>query len=311
MKTQTMTEDAVAAAIRADKRRKALERNRHLASLSQPLRDPSFVSEIAIHKEAAAMKRAEAESLRIIGPKQHRKRIKQLEQDAAEHEAEAEAARLAEMEADRLYGEARDPIIMAIIRGEEVDAQDVKTAEFARDEHGARIIHRSGPNKGMAVLKYASGTRARKLTGLDHALAKDHLAGARPKPAPEALYEIGLRYGEAYEIAIGQTTNRPEGGGGGFGPKGPQLRVIEAADMLTIMRKDMTTRQLSVLNLVCGHQMRLREAATSLGYGFPAARNALKAGLALAMGNVARAREEGRTGAEMKRVRAGAKMMGI
>ena len=310
--TDTATIPPHVAAIRAEKHRKRLDENRRLASLSAPLRDPEFVKRITTYAEAAAMKRAEAESLRIIGPKAHRKKINKLEAETVVLEDKAEQARLEEMNADRLYGEARDPIILAKLRGEEIDAQDVEMAEFARDEHGARIIHKSGPNKGLAVLKYTSGTRARKLTGLEHSLARGHLQSARPRPTQEALYEIGLRYGEAYEISVGQTTNRPEeGGGGGYGPKGPQLRVVEAGETLAIMREGMDQRHQSILNLVCGHQMRIGEAARSLGYGVQASKIALRAGLATSMGNVARAREEGRLGAAARQLRDGSRMMGV
>ncbi len=309
--TDTATIPAHVAAIRAEKHRKKLEENRRLASLSAPLRDPEFVRQIEGFTRDAAMKRAEAESLRIIGPKQHRKRINKLEAEALILDEKAEQARLEELNADRLYGEARDPIILAKLRGEEIDARDMETAEFARDEHGARIIHKRGPNKGLPVLKYATGTRVRKLTGLEHSLAKGHLESARPKPTPEALYEIGLRYGEAYEISVGQTTNRAEGGGGGFGPKGPQLRVVEAGEMLSIMREGMDQRHQSILNLVCGHQMRIGEAARSLGYGVQASKNALRAGLKTAMGNLGRARAEGRLGAAARQLRDGSRMMGV
>ncbi len=276
--------------IREEKRRAILERSQRNASLSAPIRDPAFVEEIAKHSSAAAMARAEAESLRIIGPKLHRKRIKMLEAQAASHEAKAEDARKAELDADRLYGEARDPIIMAKLRGEEIDARDVEMAEFVRDDHGARVIHRRGPSKGLPVLKYTAGTRVKVLTGLEHAKANGHLRS-------EALYQSGIEYGQAYEVSIGQTTNRPEeGGGGSYGPKGPQLRIIEAGDYLKIVRAGLSDRQVAVLDAVCGRHMRLRETAEAMRAGFPATVRALRGGLAIVRENWAEAITGGRAG---------------
>lgn len=93
------------------------------------------------------------------------------------------------------------------------------------------------------------------------------------------LYSAGKRYRDAYEVSEGLTTGR--GGGSGFGPKGPQPRMLEAAYTLAKMREKLSQRQIDVLDLVCGQDVRLRVAATELKRGFPGCRNSLRGGLAI------------------------------
>lgn len=292
---------AVQRRIREDRIRAKLDANRRAATLDLPLRDPEIVRAIEVRQVAAHAKRAEAASLRIIAAKLHRRQIKTLEAAARRFDVEIQELLAKEADQDRLYGDAKDPILRAKARGEEVTAHDVELAEVARDEYGARIIHRDGPNQGLPVLKYSKQTRARKLTGIEHAAAEGYLEGGHGSNSADALKEIGRVYAEAYEVAVGGTSSSGEGAGG-HGAKGPQLRIIEAGDRLGIMRAGLTRRQRDVLDLVCGQDMRAREAATHLKAGFPATERALRGGLEVCRANWAMAIKVGRVGAEAWRV---------
>lgn len=294
--TDTATVPPHIADIRAEKRRRKLEENQRLASLSQPIRDPRIVAALETSLEAARACQSEADGLRAINPKQNRKRIRWLENKAQAHEEKADEIRRQELERNRLYGEARDPIIRAIMRGEDVVAREVEVAEIVRDEYGGRVVHRRGPSKGLAVMKYRIETRARKLSGIQDALAKGHLEGSGRLWAPQELYDTGLMYGDAYEISVGLITNRSEGGGGGYGAKGPQLRLIEAGDHLKIVRRNLTPRQVATLDAVCGRHLRVREAAEEMHAGFPATLKALQGGLVRARSNWQHAIADGKAG---------------
>jgi hypothetical protein len=293
--------ETVTGAIREAKRRAKLEANRHASTLDLPIRDPDIVKAIAACERQAHEKRAEAASLRIIGAKAHRRAIKALEAAARGLDQKAQELLKTEEDDDRLYGDAKDPILRARARGEEITAGVVELAEVARDEYGARIIHRDGPSRGLPVLKYDKQTRARKLTGIEHAFHAGYLEGGHGSNSQDALREVGLIYAESYEVAVGGTSSSGEGGTG-YGAKGPQLRVIEAGDRLKIMRAGLTKRQRDVLDLVCGQDMRVREAATALKAGFPATERALRGGLETCRASWAAAMVVGRVGAESWRV---------
>jgi DNA-directed RNA polymerase specialized sigma24 family protein len=109
---------------------------------------------------------------------------------------------------------------------------------------------------------------------------------------PEKLYRTGISYREAFEIAEGQTSSGGEGGGGGSGPKAPQPRLIQAGEDLADMRKGLNPRQRKVLDMVCGLDMRVREAATAMRAGVPATERALRGGLAMAAASLAAQRQK-------------------
>lgn len=283
----TLAERAIGAAETAEQRRLREEGDRRrAAAIGAPLRDPYFVAAVSEKHEEAAHAWADVEEARAVAVKKaDRRRVKGLEAIARRVERELDELRQQELAQAQLYGVASDQIIMARMRGEEVIAVEVETAEIARDEHGARIVHKRGTKKGLPVLVYDRGLRAKKLAGLEHAFVSGYLDGGRGASHPERLKGTGEAYGEAYEIDEGQRSGggaMEGGGGGGFGPKGPQFRIVDAGFMLDEMRKGMGRRERRVLDLVCGQHMRAREAATIMGAGFPATVRALRAGLKLA-----------------------------
>ena len=290
---KTETPEEIRRRISEEKRRRLLDRNQRLASLDAPMRDPGFVQSIAKAEGKLLTAQANLDALRAGDPKRNRKAIKRAEnqvRDLAE-----ELARLQEVEraAYLAMGEAREPLLRALQRGEIVQAKEAVTADFARGEHGERIIIRGGPMRGLPALVYSRGLRARKLTGIARAFADGKLRSPHGPDMAEALLAIGNRYGEAYLV----TTNAlsPSGGGaGGYGAKGPQLKLIEAADELSIMRRDLTKRQVGVLDRVCGEERSIRQAALAMRAGAPATERALRSGLLAALKSLALARERGR-----------------
>lgn len=298
------TEAQTRARIGEAKRRALLDQHQRAANLNAPIRDPEIVAQLAEYAEASKMKRAEAASLRIIGPKTNRLTIKALEAAARQLDQKASDLRRTELEQDRLYGDAKEPIIRAKLRGEEIQAADVEIAEIARDEHGARIIQRRGPYKGLPALIYTRSTRAKKFAGIEHAYFSGHLQGVGGLPSPEALRAVGLQWGQAFVIVCGQAGRTGEGGGG-YGPKAPQPRMVEAGEARAIMAGTLqrpgltltrlTQRQVDLLDDVCGREIVLRDVAATRGL-VPALKRRLRLSLATAMGNMVLARERGEVG---------------
>lgn len=249
--TKTETPEETRRRISEEKRRRLLDGNRHVASLDEPMRDPATVIELARLESKLRDAEVEAESLRAIDAKKHRKEIRRLENVARGLADELAKQQGIERDAYAILGEAREPVLRAMQRGEILTAKVAETADFSRDEHGARIIHRGGPMRGLPSLVYSRGLRAKNLSGIEHAFHAGHLRAIRGVLAEEHLLRIGQEYGAAYEIVEGLASHAGEGGGG-FKPKAPLPRAIEAGEMLADMRKGLTERQKSVLNLVCG-----------------------------------------------------------
>lgn len=270
--------------LREARRRRILEQSAQAARVGARPRDPETVAGI----DAKLTELAAAMSAVPTPVKNNRRAVKAGQAKVRKVERELDDLRAAELAQQQLYGVAAEPIIRARMRGEEVTAFEAETADFARDEHGAVIRHKRGSNRGLAVLVYDRGLRARRLTGIEHALGEGYLANGGNRA--DRLFRTGVSYREAYEIAEGQTSSGGEGGGG-FGPKAPQPRLVEAGQALADMRKGLNPRQRRVLDLVCGQDMRLREAATQMGAGFPATVRALCGGLAAAADSMAAARE--------------------
>lgn len=135
--------------------------------------------------------------------------------------------------------------------------------------------------------------------GLEYARDNGYLAGAHGRDETDDLYATGQRYQAAYETVEGKVGKRGEGAGG-FGPKGPQIRAVEAGQMLAVMRSDLGVKQRKVLDAVCGEGLGLDHAARVVcGMGAPALRNALRGGLRCALDALrksARAKREDRGG---------------
>lgn len=276
--TKTETPEETRRRISEEKRRRLLDGTRRVASLDEPMRDPATVLELARLENKLRDAEAEAASLRILDAKKHRKAIKRLENTMRGYADQLSQLQEVERDAYLILGEAREPVLRALQRGEVIQAKEAETADFARDEHGARIINRGGPMRGLPALVYSRGLRAKNLTGIEHAFHAGHLRAIRGVLAEEHLLRIGQEYGAAYEIVEGQATNAGEGGGG-FKPKAPLPRAIEAGQTLADMRNGLDRRQRDVLDLVCGQSLRAREAATQMHAGFPATIRALVGGL--------------------------------
>jgi hypothetical protein len=135
-------EEAIRAQIREAKRRRMLERSEQASRAGAVQRDPEFVEKIDAKLEELA------EAMAAVPEGEGRKARRAIKTaQALVRQIEQELADLKREEADqrRLYGEAADRIIAMKARGEDVDAYEAETADFARDEHGAVIRIKSGP----------------------------------------------------------------------------------------------------------------------------------------------------------------------
>lgn len=284
------------ARLAAEKRRRLLDANRQAARAEAPVRDPVFAHKVG--KAEAKLRDAQQglDQLRAGDPKKNRKAIKRGENRIRDLAKKLSTLQAVESEAYALMGEAREPLLRAMQRGETVQAKEAETADFALDDYGARIIHRTGPERGLPALVYSRGLRAKNLSGLEHARHAGYLTKIKGALPADRLMKIGSDYAAAYVVVAGQAKHAGEGGGG-FKPKAPVPRQIEAGELLADMRSGLTPRQRDALDLICGQDMRVREAAAAVGAGAPATLRALVLGL--------RAAEAGRIAAVKRRQAAG------
>jgi hypothetical protein len=264
--------------ISAEKRRQMLDGSRQAACVGSSLRAPDFVDAIASAEGKLQAAQKELEQLQGGNLKKNRKEIRRVENRVRGLAEKLAGIKGQEQLTYDILGEARDPLLRAIARGQTMQAREAETAEVKRDRFGAKVIHRRGEKRGQAVFKYDRAVRIKNLTGIEHALHSGHLRAIRGAMAEEHLVRIGEEYGAAYEIIEGLASRAGEGGGG-FKPKAPLPRAIEAGETLADMRKGLNARQRKVLDLVCGESLRAREAATAMGAGFPATVRALVGGL--------------------------------
>lgn len=281
MLTEGEAEEArrvIRAKVSAGKRRHMLEESRQAASVGSSLRAPDFVIAITSAELKLQAAQKELEQLQAGNLKKNRKEIRRVENRVRGLAEKLAGIKGQEQLTYDILGEARDPLLRAMARGETMQAREAETAEVKRDRFGAKVIHRRGEKRGQAVFKYDRAVRIKNLSGIEHAFHSGHLRAIRGVMAEDHLLRIGNLYGAAYEVVEGKATNAGEGGSG-FKPKAPLPRNIEAGETLADMRKHLTKRQRDVLDLVCGESYRLREAATKLGAGFPATVRALVGGL--------------------------------
>ena len=146
----------------------------------------------------------------------------------------------------------------------------------------AEIVALEEARGGVVQVNAKGRIRVLSRSGLQLAFERGNLDGTRVRG--EILYELGTRYGEAYqtEEALRTPDRSNSGGGPGFHSRGPQLKVIEAREALRLMRAGFTRRHREVLDRVCGLDMTVRATAESLKAGFPSTVKALREGLVLA-----------------------------
>jgi DNA-binding CsgD family transcriptional regulator len=280
------------------KRRRLLEQSIRASQISAPLRDPAFVARIGKVQAKLAAARAELADPPGLSDKQRRKAAKVAQQRITDLTAELAKISREEADQDKLYGDAKETILLAAERGDDVTAYQAQTADFLRDAYGARVMERvklGGQWVDRPVMAYSSGLRARKLTGIEHAKDAGYL-GASWRDA-ERLHAIGVDYRMAYEIVEGAASGEGEGGGCA-GPKAPQPRVQEAGEKLADFRRELSPRQRRVLDLVCGEDMRLRECARAMAAHAETTQKALCDGLNRAAASRAEAIEERRAAAD-------------
>jgi hypothetical protein len=271
---------ARAASASEARRRAMLEQSMRAAQLRAPIRDPELVEKIA-RKEAQLV----ASRLVEADPPGKDDREKRAARKAARSRSKSLLGELADLrileaDQDRLQGEAKETILLARARGDDVIDGAATTAEFARDEYGARIMERRRDDRGelmyAPVLVYSTGLRAKRLTGIEHAHANGDLGdGWR---TAERLHKIGVDYRTAYESAEG-CSGGEGGGGGGSEPAAPQPRAIELSQKLKDFRKDLSPRQRAVLDMVCGQDMRVGEASRKMAAHPDTTKKALREGL--------------------------------
>jgi hypothetical protein len=170
---------------------------------------------------------------------------------------------------DRLAGQSlaarlAETSSLALSRGEEVRTESVRLAVPLVDEHGARIVRH-----GLPLYRQETHTRVRIASrgGLQLALDRGDLDGGRIRA--DRLHETGKAYRWAYETSSALTTpQRNLGPISGRSPlrasAGPQDAVFAAGERLRIFRADLTTRQVAVLDRVCGLEMSVRAAGLAL-----------------------------------------------
>ena len=272
-----------------------------MSLIDNTLRDPDIVTFIRGQASIIADLQAEVDGLEAKGGLKPLRRAKLLRREIKAAEAKIANARDIEARRDVLMGEGRDALLRAKLRGERVMVDEVETADFARDEHGARIINRRGPARGLPALVYGRSARVRVLTGIRHAFARGHLDNPRTKAGGDGLCQIG----EAYEAMVAaaiplKAVDWSQVGGAGFGPRGPQMAACEAARWLVIARGGgkngvpLTPKQRHMVDAVCGEGCNVWQAAQKAkpkAISVPAAARALRGGLAQVAANIAAARE--------------------
>lgn len=292
------------------KRRRILAEHQRAASLQSRTVDPGPSEMVGEKLRVAAEHRATAATLKArdaaAKSRGNRAAINQHLTAAAALEHDAQMIRDREVNDRWLSNATKETLDLARLRNEDVDQETIELMTYPTDEYGARLRHKTGSRRGQVVEHTDRVTRAvirSRGGGLEYALEKGHLDGGPGSPKPDGLFRTGDRYREAYEIDEGQTSNSG-GGAGGFGPKGPQIRLVEAGEILKIMRSKLSPRERKVLDLVCGQGMRLREVATRMKAGFPATTRALRNGLRTAAEQVKAASERGEIGVAGERVEA-------
>jgi hypothetical protein len=277
--------EAIEAGVRAalnEKRRRRLEQEQErAAAISTPAVPVSEAVRSRVKAATSESEKAAFLQRAAMGDKGKRKIPAKIRAKIREHEArarrlllEAEGITKSEEEAAWLDGAVSESVALAELRGEHV--ADLPVA-------GTKARRRVMMSRGA---------------GLEHARDNGYLADSHGRDETDDLYRVGQTYRDAFEIVEGRVTRRaePGQGGGAFGPKGPQIAVSEANQVLATMRGPLSAKQRAVLDHVCGEGGGLWTVGKALGMGAPAARNALRGGLKAALDALKAAAKARRTG---------------
>lgn len=285
-------ETEIRAVIGSANRGRELAGRVRVAEIEAPLRDPDIARALASGAERVAALRDRISEFEARGGKADERNAARMRVELRKVLEAMEAARKLELRRDAIMGEARDALIRAKLRGELVSVRETETAEIVTDEHGARVINRRGPMRGLPAMRYGVGAEVRKLSGLAHAYAAGHLGHPKTGRGADALYEAGNAYWSNAAISEPLKAVDPsQVGGHGNGPRGPQEAAISASAWLSIARDGLQSRDRQILDLVCIDGHTLYGAAQKADKSIDATRTALRRGLMRVIENHRRHRE--------------------
>lgn len=288
-------------------RRAKLAEHRRASSLMDGVREaPPSERVLDLYREAERL-RGVAAKLRERDAKGNRGGIAAHEQRARQLEIEAKTRHEADREQGWIARAIAETARQAAARGEEIESETVELVTFVTGANGERLRHKTGSRRGEPVVQIDRVTRAVNRTaahGLAQAFEKGWLAGGKGTPPAAVLFEIGLRYSTAFEALDPLRSAFGQEGGGGFSPKAPQVRVVEAGETLAILRRGLGERERGLMDAICGQGAHLR-SITSTRNGFPAAQRRFRRALAQALDNWTAARKAGEVGVAARSVLAG------
>lgn len=186
-------------------------------------------------------------------------------------DARGNKAKIAEhiAKAVKLEDEAK-AIMQAHEEGQWIDATNEETATLAE-------------GRGERVRRFHGRVIVSSRCGLTMAYEDGKLDSNASKLCAEELFNAGRRYRDAYEISMGMTSSRGEGGSGA---KGPQVRKIEAGQDLDMLRAGLSAQQARTLDAICGESQTLATWAKACRIHFDEAQDQLIRGLETAAVNI-------------------------
>lgn len=210
--------DAIRRRVSEDRRRALLERS---MAGSRP-RDPEFVEKIAAAQEAAAQAQAQADALKAVDPKKHRREIKRLERRASQFAADASKHWEDEKRREAMLGQVHDVVVRAKETGRDIEVEEVEAAQWVKDKYGAQVRHRTGQLRGKPVIKYETSPRLRLRDSLLSAMDSGYL--------DEGEHAFGLQCRDDYDArrSDGASQIGDAGGGGHDNDRFVYTRMLRA-----------------------------------------------------------------------------------
>jgi len=216
--------------------------------------------------EAAAPKALNRDELRRLAKAERKLTSPDRAQSVSGHREihDLERRRAERVEDQSLVARLAETSSLALSRGEEVRSESVRLSIPLTDDHGARVVRH-----GLPVYRQETHTRLRIASrgGLQLAFERGDLDGGPIKA--DRLHETGKAYRWAFETNSALTTpERNLAPISGRSPLraslGPQDAVFAAGEILRVFRAGLTTRQIAMLDNVCGLEMTVR--ATGLAF---------------------------------------------